>query len=113
MPIHGKLLTGAITAMALCSLPQTLAQSLNDQDRKFIQDAAKGGMHEANLGRLGLARGMSQAVKGLSQRLINDHDKANKELAALARQKSVALPADDAQMVNSMPIAKKKRRGVR
>jgi len=47
------------------------------------------------------------AVKSYSQRLINDHTKANQELTALAKKKGVMLPADDSKMASSMPIAKK------
>ncbi len=46
-------------------------------------------------------------MKSLSQHLINDHQAANKELAALAKQKGVSLPGDDAQMAASMPFAAK------
>jgi len=104
MPIHNRLLLGATAAAALW-MPHAFAQNLSEQDRQFIQEAAKGGMREVHMGRLGLERGMSLEVKGLSQRLVNDHDNGNKELAALAKQKGVTLPGDDAQMVNSMPIA--------
>ena len=48
-------------------------------------------------GILGSSRGQSQAVKGFSQRLINDHNMANQELAKLAKQKGVSLPGDDAE----------------
>jgi len=106
MPIHNRLLLGATAAAALC-MPHAFAQNLSEQDRQFIQEAAKGGVREVHMGRLGLERGTSLAVKGLSQRLVNDHDNGNKELAALAKQKGVTLPGDDAQIVNSMPIANK------
>ena len=33
------------------------AQGLSEQDHKFLQDAAKGGMMEVHMGRLGLERG--------------------------------------------------------
>jgi putative membrane protein len=68
----------------------------------FMEDAAKGGMHEVHMGHLGIERGQSQAVKGFSQRLINDHTMANQELAALAKQKGVSLPGDV-----SIPLAVK------
>jgi putative membrane protein len=71
-----------------------------------MEDAAKGGTYEIQMGHLGIERGQSQAVKGFSQRLINDHNLANRELAALAKQKGVILPGDDAKII-SMPIATK------
>ena len=86
---------------------RSAGQTLSEQDQKFFQDAAKGGMMEIRMGQLGLERGASPAVKALSQHLVNDHTAANNELAALAKQKGVSLPGDDAQMAASMPFAKK------
>jgi putative membrane protein len=83
------------------------AQNLSDADQKFIEEAAKGGMMEVHMGQMGLQRGSSPALKSLSQHLVNDHKAANKELEALAKQKGVSLPGDDAQMAASMPIATK------
>ena len=83
------------------------AQTLSEQDQKFLEDAAKGGMMEVHMGQLGMERGMSPAVKALSQHLINDHKAANNELAALAKKKGISLPGDDAQMAASMPFASK------
>ena len=97
----------AAAVLAMGSLTVTSAQSLSEQDQKFLQDAAKGGMMEVHMGHLGMERGASPAVKSLSQHLINDHNAANQELAALAKQKGVSLPGDDAQMAASMPFATK------
>jgi putative membrane protein len=72
----------------------------------FVEEAAKGGMHEVHMGRLGTEHGQSQAIKSLSQRLVSDHTKGNQELEALAKQKGIMLPADDAKVVSSMPLAK-------
>jgi putative membrane protein len=92
--------------LALGSFSLMPAQNLSEQDQKFIQDAAKGGMMEVHMGQMGLERGSSPEVKSLSQHLINDHKAANQELAALAKQKGISLPGDDAQMAASMPAAK-------
>jgi len=97
----------AAAVLALASFSSMAAQNLSEQDQKFVQDAAKGGMMEVHMGQLGMERGASPAVKSLSQHLINDHKAANQELAALAKQKGVSLPGDDAQMAASMPFANK------
>jgi putative membrane protein len=97
----------AAAVLALGSFSLMTAQNLSEQDQKFVQDAAKGGMMEIRMGQLGLERGASPAVKALSQHLVNDHTAANNELAALAKQKGVSLLGDDAQMAASMPFAKK------
>jgi putative membrane protein len=98
-----RLFLGATAAFALCGLPGVQAQQLSAQDRTFMEYAATGGLFEVQMGQLGIARGQSQAVKGFCQRLINDHTMANKELAALAKQKDVILPGDDAKMM-AMPV---------
>jgi putative membrane protein len=82
------------------------AQSLSAQDRQFMMDAAKGGMTEVHVAQMGIEHGMNRDVKRFAQRLVNDHTKANQELMALAKTKSVQLPPDDPKMASSMPIAK-------
>src|SRR5262249_47353005 len=44
-------------------------------------------------GRLATEHGSSDAVKQLGQKMVTDHGKANDELAQLAQQKGVTLPA--------------------
>ena len=102
MLFHTKLLLSGTAAFALFDLPAH-GQQLSAQDRTFIEDAAKGGVREVYMGHLGIERGQSQAVKGFSQRLINDHNMANQELATLAKKKGVMLPGNDAKMI-SMPL---------
>ena len=92
--------------VAALNPPLAFAQKPSPQDEQFVQDAARGGMQEVHMGRLGLERGGSQAVKRLSQRLTNDHTKSGQELAALAKGKGIALAPDDAQTISAMPLAK-------
>lgn len=93
-----KSLSG-VAALALLTAAAVSAQDkLSAQDRKFMMDAAKGGMMEVHMGKMGLDKGSSSGVKALSQRLIDDHSKGNDELMALAKQKGVTLPADGPSM---------------
>jgi putative membrane protein len=96
-----------IVGAAVLLVHTARAQSLSAQDHQFMMDAAKGGMTEVHVAHMGIERGMNPTVKSFSQRLINDHTKANQELIALAKMKSVQLPADDPKIASSMPIAKK------
>ena len=107
MANNRTLLLSVIGSVIACGLPAIGAQGLSDQDRIFMESAAKGGMHEVHMGRLGIERGQSEAVKGLCQRLINDHNTANKDLETLAKQKGVTLPADDAKVVSPAPSVAK------
>jgi putative membrane protein len=71
----------------------TQATPLNSADRKFVMEAAMGGMKEVELGRLATERGASDAVKQFGQRMVDDHSRANSELMQLATSKGVTLPA--------------------
>ena len=53
-------------------------------DRRFLQDATMGGLHEVALGKLAVEKGSSDAVKQFGQKMIDDHVKANDELKQIA-----------------------------
>jgi putative membrane protein len=65
---------------------------LGAADRKFVMEAAMGGMAEVELGRLAAERGSSDAVKQFGQRMVDDHSRANSELMQLASGKGITLP---------------------
>jgi putative membrane protein len=66
--------------------------TLGSADRKFVMEAAMGGMAEVELGRLAAERGSSDAVKQFGQRMVDDHSRANSELMQLASSKGITLP---------------------
>ncbi|HKQ99384.1 MAG TPA: DUF4142 domain-containing protein [Pyrinomonadaceae bacterium] len=66
--------------------------ALNSADRRFVMEAALGGMTEVELGRLATERGASDAVKQFGQRMVDDHSRANDELMQLVSGKGVQLP---------------------
>jgi putative membrane protein len=70
-----------------------IAQPLSEKDKKFINEAAEGGLMEVKLGELAASKGNSEAVKTLGQHMVTDHTKANSELHALAARKNVTLPS--------------------
>jgi putative membrane protein len=74
------------------------AQSLSSQDKKFMEDAAKGGQMEVSMGQVAMEKGKSDAVKTFGQRMVTDHGKGNRELMGLAQKKGVVLPNDDSTM---------------
>lgn len=67
-------------------------QMLSSMDRKFMMQAASGGMAEVALARLATERAASDAVKQYAQHMIDDHTRANDELMQLAASKGVTLP---------------------
>jgi putative membrane protein len=62
-------------------------------DRKFIQEAAEGGMFEVQAGQLAASKATDPNVKSFGEMLAKDHGAANNELVQLANSKKVELPA--------------------
>lgn len=65
---------------------------LSSQDRKFVMDAAVGGMMEIEMGRMAAQKAASADVKAFGQRMVTDHGKANDKLKQIASQMGVTLP---------------------
>ena len=77
------------------STSQNVAETstLNDQDKKFADAAAKGGMMEVMAGELATKNGTNTAVKTLGEMMVKDHGKANDELKQWASANTYTLPA--------------------
>ena len=61
-------------------------------DQTFIQKAVMGGLAEVQLGKLAVEHAASPDVKQFGRRMVEDHDKANRELMAVVEQKGLAAP---------------------
>ena len=64
----------------------------NVSDQNFVAKVAVGNVAEVQLGRLALTQTTNPDVRKFAQRLIDDHTKANQELAKIATTKGIALP---------------------
>jgi putative membrane protein len=73
--------------------PPKSQDQLARADRKFIEDAAEGGMMEVQVGQLAESKATDPSVKNFGETLVKDHTKANNELVQLANSKHVDLPA--------------------
>ncbi|MCX8526438.1 DUF4142 domain-containing protein [Chryseobacterium formosus] len=67
--------------------------SLSDQDKKFADAAAKGGMMEVMAGELAVKNTTNPTVKILGEMMVKDHTKANDELKQWATASAHTLPA--------------------
>ncbi len=92
---------GLMTGLALWTGSSLMAQqkmasksSVPMADKKFLKDAAQGGMAEVALSKLAIQKGSSDAVKEYGQHMVDDHTKANSELMEVAQSKGVTLPSD-------------------
>lgn len=70
---------------------KAMTAQLNDKDKDFMMDAAKGGMMEVHMGQMAEKQGQSADVKTLGKTIVTDHTKANNALMALASKKGVKL----------------------
>jgi putative membrane protein len=67
-----------------------LATTSND----FVDAAAKGGINEIESSKLALEKSSATDVKQFAQQMVDDHTKANQELAALAKKLDIKVPDD-------------------
>jgi putative membrane protein len=72
---------------------QTTESRLDKSDQRFMEQAARDGIAEVELGKLAAAKGMDEHVKQMGQKLADDHTKANDRLMKLAQSKDVTLPS--------------------
>lgn len=61
-------------------------------DRRFMQEAARGGGFEVSAGQIAQSRGRDAAVRQYGQRLVRDHAAANRELRRIAGNFAITLP---------------------
>lgn len=70
----------------------TTSTALSDQDKKFADGAAKGGLMEVMMGELAATNATNATVKALGKMMVDDHSKANEELKKWASTVGYTLP---------------------
>jgi len=65
------------------------AGELGSHDRKFVKEAAIGGMYEVEAGQLALKNASSDEVKQMAQHIVDDHTQANEKLKSIAQAKGL------------------------
>lgn len=87
------MLSAALVLTATASAKHTPSHGgVAPADKKFMMEAAQGGMAEVKLGQLAARRAASANVKQFGMQMAADHSKASAELMQLAKQKGVKLP---------------------
>lgn len=90
-----------VTAYAQDAVAST-AHSLAPADLDFVLKAANDSMAEAALGKLAQEKAGSDKVKEFGQKMVQDHEQANQELAQIVEPRGTRLPqqpSDAAQEV--------------
>jgi putative membrane protein len=90
-------LAALAAAVAACSFihlsPIARAADLSNTDKKFVNDAASGGLAEVKLGEYASTHGSNGAVKTFGQQMVSDHSSANKQLQDLCSQEGIDCPS--------------------
>ena len=77
---------------AIASASAARADPLARGDRKFVEEAAQGGMAEVEHGKLAAQRATNAQVKQFAERMVQDHGKANDELKTIAGARGITPP---------------------
>jgi predicted outer membrane protein len=81
-----------VLAVAVVAAP-TFVWAQSSMDKKFVNDAALGGMTEVALGKVSEKNAASPAVKNFGMHMVDDHSKANDELSQIASAKGMTPPS--------------------
>lgn len=69
-------------------------EMLRSLDKAFAISAAQGGIAEVKMGRLAAEKASAPDVKAFGQQMVDDHTKANDQLASVVKQEYMILPSD-------------------
>ena len=92
------LAAAALTICAVSSL-QAANQTESISSEDFVEEASAKGVAEIETAKLALEKSQNEAVKGFAQMMIDDHRRANLQLAELAKSKDLEV-SDDAELIN-------------
>jgi len=95
-PLAGIAQTGSMPdssdSQTSASMGSKSGSTLSLGDKKFVHDAAQGGMAEVELGKLATEKASSDDVKKFGQRMVDDHTKAGDQLKQVASSEGIQLP---------------------
>jgi putative membrane protein len=75
------------------TMPDSTAAPQKVDDKKFVKDAAVGGLTEVELGKLAQQKASSPDVKQFAEKMVSDHTKANDQLKEVATKENIDIPS--------------------
>ncbi|WP_449398387.1 DUF4142 domain-containing protein [Chryseobacterium wanjuense] len=84
--------SGMTTSDSATTTSSTTSTALSEQDKKFADGAARGGLMEVMMGELAATNATNPTVKALGKMMVDDHSKANEELKKWASIVEYTLP---------------------
>jgi putative membrane protein len=92
-------LVASLTLLPVAMIGQTNSMSpgssngsISASDKKFVREAAQGGMAEVEMGKLATEKASNPEVKKFGQRMVDDHTKAGDQLKEVASSKGISVP---------------------
>jgi putative membrane protein len=92
-PAMNKLGIAAMAALAFTMQPVFGAGFMTAQE--FVTRASASGHAEVELAKLALQKSSAPDIRAFAQKMVDDHDRTNQELTALARPRSLAVAGPD------------------
>jgi putative membrane protein len=92
IPLMAVLL--AVGLVASAGLSAARAGDLQENDLRFLREAAGGGFAEVALGKLAVDQAHNPEVRAFGKRMMDDHGMGNEQLMTLAEDKKVELPSE-------------------
>jgi putative membrane protein len=83
--------TGSIPADSSNSDTHNPKTVLSAADKKFVREAAQGGLAEVELGKLATEKASNDEVKKFGQHMVDDHTKAGDELKEVASSEGIQI----------------------
>ncbi len=86
--------TFPLKSILVSSMLAAVAFAGADDDRKFMEEAASGGLAEVKISQLAVGQSTTPSVKQLAQQMVDDHTKVNDELKGMCSKKSMPVPSE-------------------
>lgn len=90
----GRLLALFLLAIGISFVYAHSIKGLSDTDKKFVEDAYKGGLSAIALAEVAMTRTQDPSVKDFAKDMREDHSALNEALMQLAAREGLSLPKD-------------------
>jgi putative membrane protein len=91
--MHESIVSLGSLVLILSMTPHAVCQE-KSSDQQFVNEAARGGMMEIELGQLAEKKGESSGVKQFGAQMVTDHTRLNNELGAAAKKDGLQVPTE-------------------
>ena len=107
-------LTAANPAAAqIATTKEAVPKNMSLRDKKFVEEAAGGGMLEVQASQLALQRATDPEVKQFAAQMVKDHEKVNEQLKTLVAPMKAPPPAELPMMMRRKLNSLSKEQGAR